>query len=88
MGIPEPVFEYRFCERMWRWDIAWVPQKLSCEVNGGVFVQGRHNRGAALLEEYAKLSRGAALGWRVIFTTPDRLMTQATAETIRQALSV
>lgn len=45
------------------------------EVQGGIFTQGRHTRGAALLKEHEKLNHAAILGWRVLFTTPDRLLT-------------
>jgi len=87
-GLPEPMTEYRFCPgRKWRFDICFPEQMVAVEVNGGIFSQGRHTRGAALLLEYEKLSKAAALGWRVIFTTPDQLMTKATVDIIREALA-
>jgi len=87
-GLPEPVPEYQFCPgRKWRFDLCFPGQMVAVEINGGIFSQGRHTRGAALILEYEKLSKAAALGWRVIFTTPDQLMTQATVELLRQALA-
>lgn len=69
--IPAPEREHRFHPtRMWRFDHAWPSHKLALEVQGGLFVHGRHSRGAALLGEHEKLNTAAILGWRVLFTTP------------------
>lgn len=70
-GLPEPVFEYRFHKtRLWRIDIAFIKQKVAVEVQGGVFVRGRHSRGAAMLKEWDKLNTLAAMGWRVLYCQP------------------
>jgi hypothetical protein len=72
-GLPAPVFEYRFAPpRRWRFDVAW-PGQVALEIQGGLFVQGRHSRGAALLKEHEKLNAAAALGYRVLFCTPKTL---------------
>lgn len=72
LGLPEPVAEHRFAPpRKWRFDYCWLDRKLALEVQGGLFVEGRHSRGAALLKEHEKLNAAAALGWRVTFTTPS-----------------
>lgn len=99
-GLPMPVPELRFHPtRKWRWDFAWCIEKqpymcydcgkghqLALEVQGGLFVNGRHSRGAALLKEHEKLNEAAALGWRVLFTTPQRLCHPDTIDLIRRAL--
>jgi hypothetical protein len=72
-GLPEPFFELLFHpKRKWRFDIAW-PHDLAVEVQGGLFTGGRHVRGAALLDEYEKLSEAAILGWRVLLVTPKQV---------------
>lgn len=74
-GLPEPIPEYRFDpQRKWRLDWAFNPDgnRVGLEVQGGTFIQGRHSRGPALLKEYEKLRRLAALGWRVLFCTPQQ----------------
>jgi hypothetical protein len=72
LKLPEPVAELRFAPpRKWRFDYAWPEQKLALEVQGGLFSNGRHVRGAALLREYEKLNAAAVRGWRVMFTTPQ-----------------
>lgn len=91
-GLPKPVAEYRFdiiTKRKWRFDWAWPGPRgggLALEVQGGLFVQGRHSRGAALLEEHEKLNEAAAQGWRVMFVSPDRLESTTTFEWLRRAL--
>lgn len=66
-GLPDPTPEYRFHKtRKWRFDYAWPQLKVAVEINGGSFVQGRHNRGAALISEYDKLNEAQRLGWVVL----------------------
>lgn len=85
--LPLPVAEHRFAPpRRWRFDYAWIDQKLALEVQGGLFVQGRHSRGAALLKEHEKLNAAAALGWRVCFVTPQQVASGAAVDIVRKAL--
>lgn len=70
-GLPDPVFEHRFHPvRKWRMDIAWPKEKIFIEVQGGIFIQGRHNQGAQMLKEWEKLNTAASMGWRVLFCQP------------------
>lgn len=70
-GLPEPVPEYVFAApRKWRFDYAWPDQKVALEVQGGLFIKGRHTQGSWLLKEHEKLNTAAALGWRVCYCTP------------------
>lgn len=86
-GVPEPQYEYRFCdERKWRFDLAWPTYMLALEVQGGIWTRGRHTRGVALLAEWEKLNAAACLGWRVLFCQPRDLCTSETVATIRAAL--
>lgn len=94
-GLPLPVPELRFHPtRKWRFDYGWSGdgniyeplRNVALEVQGGLFVNGRHSRGAALLKEHEKLNEAAALGWRVLFTTPARLCHPDTIDLIRRAL--
>lgn len=71
---PEPVAEYRFhASRKWRFDLAWPAQKVAAEVNGGVFVAGRHSRGAGQLADYEKLNAAALDGWAVLQVVPKQI---------------
>ena len=87
-GLPKPEPELRFAPpRRWRFDWAWPAQKLALEVQGGLFVAGRHSRGAALLKEHEKLNAAAALGWRVCFVTPQQVENGEAVDIVQKALA-
>lgn len=86
-GLPDPVFELRFHPvRRWRFDLAWPAHKVALEVQGGIFSNGRHTRGAALIKEWEKLNTAAAMGWRVIYCQPSDLCMDKTVAMIREVL--
>lgn len=88
MLLPQPEFEHRFHEtRKWRLDLAWPAEKVCLEVQGGIFMRGRHTRGAALLKEWEKLNTLAARGWRVLYCQPKDICATATIEIIRETLN-
>jgi len=67
VGLPVPDREFRFHPvRRWRADFAWPDQKILVEVDGGVYVQGRHTRGRGFEEDMRKLNAAAVLGYRVL----------------------
>lgn len=64
--LPKPVREYRFHPvRKWRFDFAWPELMIACEVEGGLFIQGGHSRGAAYEDDCEKYNAAALLGWTV-----------------------
>lgn len=87
-GVPEPVTEYHFAkpERVWRFDFAWLDAKVALEVEGGIWTQGRHTRGAGFLGDIAKYNRATELGWSVFRTTPSELDTISTLTMISRAI--
>lgn len=86
-GLPDPIFEYRFHDtRKWKFDICFWPNRVAIEVQGGLFVQGRHTRGAALLKEYEKLNEAAKMGWRIIYLQPKDLCLTETVKLIKECL--
>ena len=86
-GLPAARTEYRFHPgRKWRFDFAFTPYQVALEVQGGIFVHGRHTRGAAMLKEWEKINAAAVLGWRVLYCPPIDLCTEAMTDTIRAAL--
>jgi len=59
--------EYRFHDkRRWRFDFAWPEQKLAVEIEGGVWTNGRHTRGAGFIADSEKYNTAALLGWKVL----------------------
>lgn len=65
-GLPVPEKEFRFAPpRKWRFDFAWPAQKVAAEVEGGIWVRGRHTRGKGFLNDMEKYNEAGRLGWRV-----------------------
>ena len=85
--LPEPEFRFRPM-RKWRFDYAWIPWKVALEIDGGIWTAGRHTRGAGWLKDTEKLNEAAALGWRLLRTTPKGLHDFATIRLIARTLSL
>lgn len=47
----------------WRMDYAWPDLMLAVEVEGGGFINGRHNRGVGFAEDLRKYSEAMSMGW-------------------------
>ena len=79
--------EYRFHPtRKWRFDYAISAIKLAVEVEGRVWTGGRHTSSKGFLGDMEKYNEAALLGWCLIRTTPDRLLTSKTIELIKRRL--
>jgi hypothetical protein len=71
-GLPTPMDEYQFHDsRKWRFDFAWPLQKVALEVDGGIFVNGRHNQGAAMLLQWEKENTAQSMGWHIFKCSPS-----------------
>lgn len=87
LKLPAPVAEHRFhATRKWRFDWCWVDAKLALEVQGGIFTNGRHTRGAALIKEMEKLNAAAVAGYRVLYVTPAQMANGSAAQIAAEAL--
>lgn len=87
--LPAPEREHLFHPaRKWRFDCAWVAQKVAVEVHGGVFAHGRHVSGAGFTADCEKTRAAVMLGWRLLpFTGEDvRERPAMVIETIKDAL--
>jgi hypothetical protein len=72
-GLPEPTPEYNFHPtRRWRFDFAWIPQKVAVEIEGGIWMKGRgaHSRPSNVLRDMEKQNEAGKLGWRIFRFTP------------------
>ena len=79
LGGPELEKEFRFYPvRKWRADFAHLPSRTLIEIEGGIYVNGRHNRGAGFAADLEKYLEAALAGWRVVRLGPNEL----TAESI------
>ena len=52
--------------RKWRLDFAWAKFKIGLEVEGGVWIQGRHNRPTGFLKDVDKYNEAVFHGWRIV----------------------
>lgn len=87
VGIKDFVREHRFHKtRRWRLDIGFLEQRLGVEVEGGVFANGRHSRGAGFTADCLKHSELAIAGWRLIRVTTAQVRDGLALELIERAL--
>lgn len=88
-GISEPVREFKFhASRDWRYDYAWPDLKVACEYQGGVFDEGRsgHTSKGGVLRDVEKLNESQAMGWHVVYVTPNMVVSGAALRYIKLAL--
>jgi very-short-patch-repair endonuclease len=87
-GLPEPVAEFPFHpERKWRWDWCWPDRLLAVEVDGGLWIRGRHSRGKGQEGDMEKRAEGTLLGWKVLVFSTDQVASGYALECIRRALN-
>lgn len=68
--------EYRFAKeigRKWRFDFAFVPEKVAVELEGGVYSRGRHVRGRGFEKDAEKYNKAVEMGWAVLRFTGSML---------------
>jgi len=71
--------EYKFKDdRKWRFDFVLPDYKLAIEIQGGIYIMGRHSRGRELENEYEKFCEAVLLGWYIMPFTP-RMVTKGIA---------
>lgn len=68
-----PTHQYQpFPDRRFRIDWCFVPQKVSCEVDGGTWMpKGGHNTGAAMKADFEKGRLLSAAGFRQLHWSTD-----------------
>jgi len=80
------VSEYRFCKRRWRFDYAIPDKKIAIEIEGGVWISGRHNRASGFLKDMEKYNTATILGWRVLRFTPEEFANGEAFKYIKELL--
>lgn len=70
----EPVREYKFHpSRKWRFDFAYPEQFIAIEVEGGIWIGGRHIHPLGFEKDCEKYNEAAKLGWKVYRITPSMI---------------
>lgn len=80
-NAPAPEREYRFCDRLYRFDFAWPIVKLAVEIDGGnhqVRYSNRMGRYVAIgrhvqESDAEKCNLAIELGWSILHYTPAML---------------
>ena len=80
--------EFRFhAERRWRADFAHLPSRTLIEIEGGIWVNGRHNRAAGFNSDLEKYLEAGLLSWRVFRLGPDQI-TMENVERLARTLTL
>ena len=87
-GLPTPIPEYKFHPTR-KWWVDWVislEQNLAVEVEGGVWIGGRHTSGSGFVKDMEKYNAATCLGWRILRVQPKELCSATTMDMIARAL--
>ena len=92
--LASPQREYRFNKkRKWRFDLAWpwssetmTDFSFAVEIEGGIWVGGRHNRGSGFLADMEKYNEAALDGWAVLRVTPAQVESGEALALVKRAL--
>jgi hypothetical protein len=86
-GLPLPKSEHLFHPvRKWRFDFAWVSQLVAVEIEGGIWMSGRHTRGKGYEDDCYKYNEAALLGWKVLRFTPKMIRSGEALRYVEMAL--
>lgn len=70
LGGPELEREFAFhATRRWRADFAHIESRTLIEIEGGIWIQGRHNRPQGFAKDAEKYLEASLAGWRVLRLT-------------------
>jgi hypothetical protein len=83
-----PVKEYIFHPtRKWRFDFAVPAYRMAVEIDGGVYIGGRHTRGRGFENDCEKINEAIINGWMVLrFTSSMMRDENALISTLERAL--
>lgn len=86
--LPVVTREHRFHPtRKWRFDFAWLEQKIAAECEGAIWVNGRHTRGAGFEADCEKYNAATLMGWRIFKFTPRMVQTGAAIAQLQEVLN-
>jgi very-short-patch-repair endonuclease len=90
-GLPKPERQFKFDpDRNWRFDFAWVDQRVAVEIEGGIWSRGKsgHTSGAGITRDAEKSNAAQLQGWLVLRFVESHLKDGSAIEWTRQALGI
>lgn len=85
--VPYPIREFRpVPTRRWRVDFAWPDRLVAVEIEGGTWINGRHNTGVGFQADCEKYSTLAIEGWCVIRATGQQVKSGVALKWVECAL--
>jgi hypothetical protein len=77
-GLPIPEPEYRFHPtRKYRFDWAFVKEKIALEIEGGIWTGGRHTSGSGFSRDLTKYRFAVKGGWKLLRYSPKEFSSGA-----------
>ena len=67
----------------WHFDFAFLSQRVACEIDGGIYIGGRHLQPRGYINDCAKRNAAEILGWRVL-VFPGPILEDDPTKCIRQ----
>lgn len=72
--LPLPERECQLiAERRWKCDFFWPSHQVVFEIEGGVYIQGRHTRGVGFTRDCEKYNEFTLQGYRVFRVTSEHV---------------
>lgn len=85
LGYSDFECEYRFHpKRKWRFDFCVPRVKLAIELEGAIWVQGRHTTGQGFQADLEKYNEATLLGWKVFRFSVDDVMHGRAREVLKR----
>lgn len=79
--------EFKFHpKRRWKFDYCYTREKLAIEIEGGIWIRGRHNSPKGFKKDMDKYNHATLLGYRLLRFAPDELMRAKTHDLIKECL--
>ena len=77
LGLPHPERQYKFHpSRKWRMDFFWKLREdcaLCVEIQGGIYANGRHSRGAGYEKDMEKWNEAVLMGYDLFIFGPTHI---------------
>jgi hypothetical protein len=88
-SLPLPERDARFHDsRRWRFDFYWPSYRVAVEVEGGVWVRGRHTRASGFVGDLEKYNEAALQGIALLRVTPAMVRSGEALALIRRFFSL